>query len=419
MRTFNIKVNGKAYAVEVEEVVSGGAVVTPVVSSVAAAPVAAAPAPAAAGEGAPVKCEMPGLVKKLSYSNGASVKKGDTILILEAMKMDTPIAATQDGVITYAVQPGANVNTGDVLCTIAYGFGGKMATFFTTVPSNLLVDSLKNLWNSTGFMTSLTPIWQNLIMLVIAGVLIYLAVAKEFEPNLLLAIGFGMFIINIPGAYNILYGTLGYSVSFTGTQAQIEALISAGIMNDNGQLLFHGVSLGNNMTLNQLVDLVNSTLPEAEQIGTHLSYMARYELVEEHILQYLTESIGALQLDINTAKALSFGHQVVKDQGLFFYLYKGVEWVIYPPLIFLGIGDDRLRSVDRQPQELDHGRGGAAGYFRDLPDRDQYRFYRRRSGGARYHRRRGRSDGDLRDDQTRGASVAGDRGCGVFVHGVD
>ncbi len=213
-----------------------------------------------------------------------------------------------------------------------------MATFFTTVPSNLLVDSLKNLWNSTGFMTSLTPIWQNLIMLVIAGVLIYLAVAKEFEPNLLLAIGFGMFIINIPGAYNILYGTLGYSVSFTGTQAQIEALISAGIMNDNGQLLFHGVSLGNNMTLNQLVDLVNSTLPEAEQIGTHLSYMARYELVEEHILQYLTESIGALQLDINTAKALSFGHQVVKDQGLFFYLYKGVEWVIYPPLIFLGIG---------------------------------------------------------------------------------
>ncbi len=119
MRTFNIKVNGKAYAVEVEEVVSGGAVVTPVVSSVAAAPVAAAPAPAAAGEGAPVKCEMPGLVKKLSYSNGASVKKGDTILILEAMKMDTPIAATQDGVITYVVQPGANVNTGDVLCTIA------------------------------------------------------------------------------------------------------------------------------------------------------------------------------------------------------------------------------------------------------------------------------------------------------------
>lgn len=72
--------------------------------------------------------------------------------------------------------------------------------FFTTVPSNIMLDALKNLWNSTGFMTSVTPIWQNLIMMVIACVLIYLAIAKEFEPNLLLAIGFGMFIINIPGA---------------------------------------------------------------------------------------------------------------------------------------------------------------------------------------------------------------------------
>ena len=81
-----------------------------------------------------------------------------------------------------------------------------MISFFTTIPSFSLAESLKTLWESTGFMTSLTPLWQNLIMLVIAGVLIYLAIAKEFEPNLLVAIGFGMFIINIPGAYQALYG---------------------------------------------------------------------------------------------------------------------------------------------------------------------------------------------------------------------
>ena len=68
-----------------------------------------------------------------------------------------------------------------------------------------------------------TPIWQNLIMMVIACVLIYLAVAKEFEPNLLLAIGFGMFIINIPGAYNILYGTYGYT--FTGVIDEVQKVL--------------------------------------------------------------------------------------------------------------------------------------------------------------------------------------------------
>ena len=129
-----------------------------------------------------------------------------------------------------------------------------MISFFTTIPSFSLAESLKTLWESTGFMTSLTPLWQNLIMLVIAGVLIYLAIAKEFEPNLLVAIGFGMFIINIPGAYQALYG-----------------------------------------------------IPMVNEAG-----------------EYLIE---------HGSKVITPG-----TEGLFFYLYKGVEWVIYPPLIFLGIG---------------------------------------------------------------------------------
>lgn len=133
MRKFNINVNGKSYAVEVEEI-GGDAVASapvkaipvasaPVASTpVASAPVASAPAaPAAAPQGAgkPVNSPMPGLVKKLCFSNGATVKEGDTIIILEAMKMDTPISAPSAGVITYSTSEGTNIDTGAVLCTIA------------------------------------------------------------------------------------------------------------------------------------------------------------------------------------------------------------------------------------------------------------------------------------------------------------
>lgn len=117
MRKFNINVNGKAYAVEVEEV-GGVANNTPVVANIA--PVAnVAAAPVAVGSGTPVNAPMPGLVKKLCFANGAAVKENDQILIVEAMKMDTPIVAPKAGVITYSTQPGANIDAGAVVCTIA------------------------------------------------------------------------------------------------------------------------------------------------------------------------------------------------------------------------------------------------------------------------------------------------------------
>ena len=131
MRKFNVNVNGKTYAVEVEEIgapvyEAPAAPAAPAPAPVAApkaAPAPAAPAapaaPKAAVAGDPVKTQMPGLVKKLCFSNGATVKKNDTIVILEAMKMDTPIVAPKDGVITYSVSEGANIDTGTVLCTIA------------------------------------------------------------------------------------------------------------------------------------------------------------------------------------------------------------------------------------------------------------------------------------------------------------
>lgn len=111
---------------------------------------------------------------------------------------------------------------------------------------NLLVnlgEMFKGLWEQSGLASGT---WKNYVMLLIAFVLFFLAVVKKFEPLLLLPIAFGMFIVNIPGAYRIVWGT--------------------------------------------------------------------YPDGAEHL------------------------YENVEGRGLLWYLFYGVEHVIYPPLIFLGIG---------------------------------------------------------------------------------
>jgi oxaloacetate decarboxylase beta subunit len=105
---------------------------------------------------------------------------------------------------------------------------------------------LKNLWESTGLMSGGSEVWKNYVMILVSFVLFYLAIVKKFEPLLLLPIAFGMFIINLPGAYNVLWGTYPEGV--------------------------------------------------------------------EHV------------------------YENVENRGLLWYLFFGVQNVIYPPLIFLGIG---------------------------------------------------------------------------------
>ena len=122
MKKYNITVNGTTYEVIVEEADSAS---TPVSYSapapVAAAPKAAAPkASANVGAGAvKVTSPMPGTILAVKVSAGQSVKKGDVICVLEAMKMENDIPAPRDGVIaSIDVQKGASVNAGDVLATL-------------------------------------------------------------------------------------------------------------------------------------------------------------------------------------------------------------------------------------------------------------------------------------------------------------
>lgn len=115
MRKFNVTVNGKTYSVDVEEVGAGSSPATAPV--VAPAPAAPAPKPVV-GDGTPLKAPMPGLILGLAHKDGDTVKKNEKVVVLEAMKMENDINAPADGVITYVVKKGDNVDTGAVLAYI-------------------------------------------------------------------------------------------------------------------------------------------------------------------------------------------------------------------------------------------------------------------------------------------------------------
>ena len=129
---YKVTLNGRTYEVEVEAaeamLLSEYEAIAP--APVAAAPVAAAPAapaaaPAAAaapvvtGAGEAVNAPMPGTILKVNVSQGQTVKEGDVLCVLEAMKMENEIMAPKAGTVTQVVvAKGSSVNTGDALVVI-------------------------------------------------------------------------------------------------------------------------------------------------------------------------------------------------------------------------------------------------------------------------------------------------------------
>lgn len=113
MKKYRVNVNGTVFEVEIEEMT--GAPAAPAVA--AAAPAPAAPAAPAGGE--KITAPMPGTILAVNVTSGSAVKKGDVLMILEAMKMENEIMAPCDGTVTsVAVTKGAAVESGTLLCTI-------------------------------------------------------------------------------------------------------------------------------------------------------------------------------------------------------------------------------------------------------------------------------------------------------------
>ena len=115
MKNYTITVNGNVYDVVVEEGQTSGA---PVAAAPKAAP-AAAPKAAGAAGGVKIEAGAAGKVFKVEASVGQAVKKGDTVIILEAMKMEIPVVAPQDGTVaSIDVAVGDAVEAGALLATL-------------------------------------------------------------------------------------------------------------------------------------------------------------------------------------------------------------------------------------------------------------------------------------------------------------
>ena len=191
-----------------------------------------------------------------------------------------------------------------------------------------------NLWTSSGCVQGS---WENYVMILVSFVLMYLAIVKKFEPLLLLPIAFGMFIINIPGAQNIVWGR--YETPDTSLELGL---------NSDGSLEYVGVYLlnGTKDTLIYVKEgfLNGETLTYYDsfaslQAGT-VSTAQVINFTEMYTLQgYISGTVSNGVTTFESADIIiSHAYMDVTNRGLLWYLYFGVENVIYPPLIFLGIG---------------------------------------------------------------------------------
>lgn len=187
------------------------------------------------------------------------------------------------------------------------------------------VETLSNLWDSTGFITggSAVQIVMKVCMMLLACFFVYLAVVKKFEPNLLLAISFGMFLINIPGAFEILYPVKNIHNITEATVKQIlsDSNIQSLLAANNTE---EAVRLINEMFSNNLNGLLSGDILAQIKVGLDMAPNI--------------QTVGISEFTSYISNVYITNVDSMMTPGLFDFLFKGVEWVIFPPLIFLGIG---------------------------------------------------------------------------------
>lgn len=118
MKNYKVIVNGTEYQVAIE-LVSEAEAKAAAPAAAPAAPAPAAPAAAAPAGGEKVNAPMPGTILEVKVAVGSTVKKGDLLFVLEAMKMENEILSPVDGKVTFVgTTKGSSVDTGAALCVI-------------------------------------------------------------------------------------------------------------------------------------------------------------------------------------------------------------------------------------------------------------------------------------------------------------
>ena len=208
--------------------------------------------------------------------------------------------------------------------------------------------------------------WQNYVMLVISFVLMFLAIVKKYEPMLLLPIAFGMFLINLPGAERILWGVhneipdTSLSIGIFGSGSNQYENVAVYVLNNAGDTVIY---LRDGFLNGDTVSYYASF--EALQNGT-ISTMALSEFNSLYALQGFVQ--GAVSGNVTTFTSNSLvllsDYESVTGRGLLWYMYYGVDKVIYPPLIFLGIGAmTDFGPLIANPKSMFIGAGAQLGIF--------------------------------------------------------
>ena len=205
--------------------------------------------------------------------------------------------------------------------------------------------------------------WQNYVMLLISFVLMFLAIVKKYEPMLLLPIAFGMFLINLPGAERILWGvnvTPDTSLSlgvFGEGKNQYENV--AVYSNAAGELIY----LKEGFLNGELVTFYSSF--ENLQAGVAAAPISNVEFSALYSLQgFIQGSVSEAGTTYVNQFVMLSSYESVTERGLLWYLYYGVDKVIYPPLIFLGIGAmTDFGPLIANPKSMFIGAGAQLGIF--------------------------------------------------------
>jgi len=121
MKAYKVTVNGNVYEITLEVIDKADIKAAPAPAAAPAepAPAPAAPAAAPAAGATTVSAPMPGTILKVNVAAGQAIKRGDVLMILEAMKMENEIVAPVDSTVAaVSVNAGATVESGTVLCSI-------------------------------------------------------------------------------------------------------------------------------------------------------------------------------------------------------------------------------------------------------------------------------------------------------------